>query len=447
MISINVLSLEQLLRRVGLFIASLISLICYLALRDSFENYIGILLTTMAMLALYSIAYISVRERILTCFRRIRNHTEALNSEDYNLTGKPAFINGVAFEAQQQLIELSNAMQANKSLYDQHVFLVYQLIEHFNVPIVILRKRQQLSYANNAYSEYKHQAWQSLRFASVKSLGLEYHDEQWQFSDPLVRQKWQIKHSEFVDQGQDHQLLVMIDLEATLRASQLKAWQQIIRVLGHEIRNSLTPITTLAQTLNKRLEKPSEQQAMTMISERCQHLQDFVARYASIQQQLKLNLAPFSARVLTSRLSSLYPQVEFTIEIHNDALYGDSAFLQQVFINLVKNAVEACNEQPHIHIDIKTVNDVSEISIKDNGHGIANPDNLFVPFYSTKQTGQGIGLCFCQNIIEQHKGRLTLTNNSDHGACATIVLPHGAYMSQVENNRSKNHESDASSDS
>ena len=358
---------------------------------------------------------------------RNQAHLEAILAEDYNQIVKPSFSHGCVFDLQQQLIQLSDELYQKKSRYDQHVFLVYQLIAHFNVPIVVLDQNNKLDYANQAYGDLKGMPWQSLRHMTVNSLGLTLTNGQWQFSDVIIQQHWQIRHSEFVEQGQTHQLLVMINISSALRESQLNAWQQIIRVLGHEIRNSLTPVASMAESLASHLTTERQQQALAMISERCNHLNEFVGRYAAINRKLALAPSWIDVPIFINQLTVLFTHCDIKTDLQCEQIYADRTFLSQVLINLLKNAVEASSAPVQIDLSILAQHSTFQISITDYGQGLANPNNVFVPFYSTKQGGQGIGLSFCRNIIEQHGGSLTLSNNQNKpGACAIILLPNVA---------------------
>jgi len=203
----------------------------------------------------------------------------------------------------------------------------------------------------------------------------------------------------------------------------LQAWQKLIRVLSHEIRNSLTPVAALTQSLQGKMSSEREQQALELIGERCQHLQDFVSRYAELHKPLHLQPQWLSAEALFQRLTALFPDAQLQAKGLQIELWADSVFLQQTLINLIKNAVEAGSPTGSIEMIFSQREQGNEIRIVDGGQGIANPDNLFVPFYSTKTQGQGIGLSLSRHIIEQMGGQLTLSNNANGvGACALILL-------------------------
>ncbi|TQV88819.1 sensor histidine kinase [Aliikangiella coralliicola] len=360
------------------------------------------------------------RYRIITAFNRATLHLDAINQEDYNQQAKSAFTHGKVKEFHRQLNVLSNQLQRKKSRYDQHAFLVYQLIEQLDTPILVLNHKLQLVFGNTVFQQLFGQPWQMLRHALPTLLGLE-KQEQWQFLDNEKNKQWQIRQSEFIDDGETHQLLIFVNIESALRESQLNAFQQIIRVLGHEIRNSLTPVSSLSESLADKTSNSRDKVALGVISERCQHLQEFVDRYASLSQHLKLNCQWFETGPVLDRVSALFTPDKLDFELFAERIWGDQTFIEQVIINLVKNAFEADASQIKVIID--EAEQQSRIRIIDDGHGFANLENLFIPLYTTKQQGQGIGLSFCQNVVEQHQGTIKLVNNKGQGVTVTILLP------------------------
>jgi signal transduction histidine kinase len=394
--------------------------ICWILVSAEWQTWnIGLTLVVVSLFLL--LAIMRFKHRVISSFDRALLHIEAVKVEDYNQYAKSEFKEGVTAHFHDELTMLSKQMQTHKSQYDQHALLLYQLIDQLDTPMLVFNQKQKLTYANAAFSSLFGQPWQMYRLASPKLLGLIYTEKGWHL--PSKDQQWHVSQSEFIDSGERHQLLVFTNIDSAIRASQLNAWQQIIRVMGHEIRNSLTPVSSLAESLASKSVSTREQQALAVISERCHHLQDFVNRYSSLSQTLALDLQHINVPMFTERLRALFSQQNLTFTNKTQWLWADPTFIEQVFINLLKNAFEA--EATEVKIEIRDKAQQSLIKVVDNGHGLANTDNLFVPLFTTKQQGQGIGLTFCRNIIEQHGGSIEIKNNSvsRKGMTATITLP------------------------
>lgn len=358
---------------------------------------------------------------ILKVFARTSLQLEALHQQDYNQRSKPVFKSGQVGDVHNQLQLLSEQLLQDKARYDQHAFLIYHLIGQLNSPVLVFNAKQKLSFGNEAFAQLFGQNWQYFRHAAPHLLGLEHSEQGWRFSDKQKNQQWQCRESVFVDGGERHELLIFVNIAPALRQSQMQAWQQLIRVLSHEIRNSLTPVSSLAESLHAKLEQPRQQQALEVISERCQHLQTFVERYAAICKPLKLQIQRLNLEEMLLKLQALYSELTFEFDLRNREINVDSAFFEQVLINIVKNAKEA--GATALKIQALDRGDAIELRFTDNGHGIANADNLLVPLYSTKPEGQGLGLSLCRHIIEQHGGKFSLANAETDGAEVIIRLP------------------------
>ncbi len=411
----------------------------------------GVLLGFVILLLLALQLISAVKQVTKASFNRAILHLEAVNQEDYNQHGKAPFTTGSVGEFYQQLKQLSEKLQQQKSRYDQHAFLVYQLITQLDTPILVFNEKQQLTFGNDAFYHLYGQPWQMFRHASPQLLSLALSstsstplenvqspnveseksqpekaqkntnkEQKWQFTSAEKKQKWQIRQSEFIDGGQRHQLLVFIDIETALRANQLNAWQQIIRVLGHEIGNSLAPVSSMAESLASKANNERDKMVLEVITERCQHLQHFVNRYGELAKPLQISPKNIRITPWFLGIKQLYENIDFTLDANIEQLWADETLLTQVFINLCKNAQEANATQ--ITLKVRKTAQCFDMILVDNGHGFSNLDNLFVPLYSTKQNGQGIGLNFCRNIIEQHHGSITLANNTK-GVTVTIKLP------------------------
>lgn len=360
---------------------------------------------------------------IISAFQRASLQIDAILQDDYNQIAKAPFKKGIVADFHSQLRQLSKQLLEQKSHYDQQAFLVYQLIAQLDTPVLVFNAKHQLSFGNDAFTQLYNQPWQLSRHASASLLGLERNGSEWHISDEQTRKKWQIKYSEFIDDGEVHHLLVFINLEPVLRESQLAAWQQLIRVLGHEIRNSLTPVSSMAETLANRAASEREKMALDVISERCHHLQSFVERYASVSKPLQVQKQWIDAEKLITPVIGLFNDLEIINNTANTEVYADSTLIEQVLINVFKNAKEAQASQ--LELTLTEHETHVTIDIIDNGQGFANLDNLFVPLYTTKADGNGIGLSLCRNIVEQHSGTMLLINNPNQtGVTVTIQLPN-----------------------
>lgn len=381
----------------------------------------GTILVAVSLMAIVCIkAIASFRSQITSSFNRALLHIDAVKLEDYKQYAKPNFSRGIVGKFYQQLREFSEDLANKKQRYDQHAFLVYRLIDQLDTPVLVFNHKSQLTYANGAFNYlYKDQPWQRYRNASPQLLGLTEGDNGWQLQHK--NQQWQIRQSTFIDANVTHQLLIFTNIEAALRNSQIEAWKQMIGVIGHEIRNSLTPVSTIAENLAERADSARDQKALALISDRCLHLQDFINRYASLSKQINLNYQSISAQHLADRLLILFPNIGLNAIVTIKWIWTDQSLLEQVLINLIKNAHEA--GAGRVTLEFAKKGDKTIIKVKDDGHGIANLENLFVPLFTTKQDGQGIGLSFCRNIIEQHQGTISLVNNESQGVTITIALP------------------------
>jgi two-component system nitrogen regulation sensor histidine kinase NtrY len=415
---------------------------------------ISTLLTITIIVALWGVfipALFYFYRRVFDPLMSMGNSLEALRTEDHSVITRAHYQQGVFARLYHEVATLNADLQHTKDRYTQDVYLIYGLIEQLDTPVLVFNAKLKLTHANSAFNRWYGQPWQTVRGYSSKRLGLGLNAAgQWHFVDPAPSQQntldnnWQIKASVFVDGQDDYQLLMLNNIEQEVRETQQEAWQQIIRVLSHEIRNSLTPIKSLTQSLLDMDEIGTRpKQALQVIHDRSDSLQAFVNRYATMTKTFAISKTIFSANVMTSNIRELLSDIPMNIELPTEnekdglQITADQPLLEQVLINLIKNAADSLKQQarasqqnntpqdemPPVSISFKQTAQGLLITIKDRGTGISNPDNLFVPFYTTKADGQGIGLFFCRKIIEKHGGRLSLKNRLSGGAKAVIQLP------------------------
>jgi len=429
------ISLER--RFCWLIIVTLLpTLVLFIAMGIAFDfKLLGWSTVGLGLVISYGCLVIALYRLVITPYYSLTSLTEALKMEDYSLRAKSPFSQGIVAKLFNELSSLSQSLQVSKSRYDQQMFLLYGLIEQLESPVLILDQDDQLQHANPAVSQLFSVPWQTLKQSPAQKLGLKKLNDFWCFDDskPLnMANKWQIRQSEFKENNNNYQLLMLNNISQELQKNEQQAWQNIIRILNHEVRNSLTPISALSQNL---LEMPNLtpeqcQQAIKIIDSRSNNLLQFIDSYSDLAKLPLPNIQQFDLTELLQGIASLVKQV--TINLSNPLIIkADKGQLEQVLLNLIKNAKEAQlskgkpnkNLSEDIEVQVFKTDQQVIIKVLDQGCGIANTDNLFVPFYTTKAEGTGIGLALSRQIISNHQGELTLTNRPDQtGAVASITL-------------------------
>jgi two-component system, NtrC family, nitrogen regulation sensor histidine kinase NtrY len=236
---------------------------------------------------------------------------------------------------------------------------------------------------------------------------------------------------------------VLSDLSRTLREEELLAWQRLIRVLSHEINNSLAPIKSIAGSLQDALKRDPRapdmdedlQRGLGIIGGRSDALSRFMASYARLARLPAPRLAPLSIREWVQRVVALETRLPVRIEAGPDMIIrADGDQLDQLLINLVRNGVDASLETSGgVCVGWSRAADRIAVWVRDEGPGLSDTTNLFVPFFTTKPNGSGIGLALSRQIVDAHGGHLTVENRRRaQGVEARVTLP----ISAVERNGS-----------
>jgi signal transduction histidine kinase len=245
-----------------------------------------------------------------------------------------------------------------------------------------------------------------------------------------------VRRGDFRESGQPHQLLVLSDITRPLREEELHAWQRLVRVLGHEINNSLTPVKSLSSSLLTLLAQdplPDDwrddvRSALNVISNRCEALNRFTGAYARLARLPAPKIQAVNLRECVERVLKLEQRMAVRIDSGPDiAVHADPDQLEQLLINILRNAVDATLERTQeglVTVGWGNGHARIDIVIDDEGHGISNTANLFVPFFTTKPGGSGIGLFLSRQIAESHGGTVQLKNRVPGPGCrAVITLP------------------------
>lgn len=246
-----------------------------------------------------------------------------------------------------------------------------------------------------------------------------------------------ISYTTFSTQGKEQRLISLKNIHSVLERNEMEAWQKLIRVLTHEIMNSITPIISLSETLSERevsahLEDKEYSvmlQAMLTIHRRSKGLLEFVENYRRLTRIPTPVLSKVFVAELFMDLKKLFPEeyIHFETPASDLHLYVDRTQIEQVLINLLKNACEACDRRTEKEIKIKIVSTTinKAITISDNGEGILPDvmDKIFVPFFTTKTSGSGIGLSLCKQIMTLHDGSINVKSESGKGSCFILTFP------------------------
>jgi len=413
-------SQEDLTRLVALSVTLVIVLLASILVWQYQARPLFLITLWVCLLPLCYLGYTRFKQALFTPYRNIQTQLDAIQNGETHVRSQIGFQTGVAKSLHDDVVKL--AEQASRWQVDNqhHALLVNELLQSMNSPIVVINEDNRVIMGNGALSNWLGYGWHSVRLKRLDTLGFTFN-EQWNLVSN--NESEQLRTSQILLDGKLHTLILITDIQDALSAKQQQSWQQIVRVMSHEIKNSLTPIKSLAQTLAEFSNDDTQKQMLGVIVERSAQLHQFVANFADLEKPITLSPSTIDTQLLCLNLTTLYPSL--TVSFDAESIYADKALLEQVLINLIKNAFEACDSEktdPMVELHIKQSNTFTTITVQDNGIGLSNLDNLFVPFFTTKKEGQGIGLVWCKRVIENHNGKLNLYQTQER-TVAEIRLP------------------------
>jgi two-component system nitrogen regulation sensor histidine kinase NtrY len=381
----------------------------------------------------------AVRERVALPLRTIANLLEALREGDYSIRARSAAGEDALGDVMAQINEMSATLRAQRLGALEATTLLRKVMEEIDVAIFAFDGDRKLKLVNRAGERLLAQPSERILDAAAASLGLEEfllgeETQTIQRTFPSGSGRWGIHRALFREGGLPHQLLVVTDITRALREEELQAWQRLVRVLGHELNNSLAPIKSIAgslETLVRRDPLPGDwredaQRGLSIIAARSEGLSRFLEQYARLAKLPRPQLAPVDVGPWIRQVASLDRRIAPILQPGPEmVIQGDRDQLDQMLINMIRNAIDASLEtRGKVIVTWARVGPLLELRIRDEGPGLSNTAYLFVPFFTTKPGGSGIGLVLSRQIAEAHGGSLDLKNCSDGPGCeARLLLP------------------------
>jgi len=381
----------------------------------------------------------SAREHIVHPLQTMTNLLAALREGDYSIRARGARMDDSLGEALLEINSLGETLRVQRLGAFEATALLRTIMAEIDVAVFTFDPERRLRLVNRAGENLLGQTIDKLLGRKASELGLaecldSHEDAPLTLTFPGGSGRWGIRRSTFREHGLPHDLLVLTDLSRTLREEERRAWQRLVRVLGHEMNNSLAPIKSLAGSLESLLRrdpppadwKDDAQSGLKSIAARADSLSRFMQAYTRLAKLPPPQKEDVDLAEVVQRVVSLERRMPVKIvggpKTH---VHADAAQLEQLFINLAHNAVDAAIEtHGAVEIGWREAGDCVEVFVQDEGPGIMNPTNLFVPFFTTKPGGSGIGLALSRQIAEAHGGSLSLTNRRNRtGAEALLRLP------------------------
>jgi len=382
---------------------------------------------------------LSVRERVVRLLQTFANLVSALREGDYSIRARGARNQDSIGELAREVNALSQTMHDQRLGELEATALLRTVMAEIDVAIFTFDGQHRLRLVNRAGSRLLGIPQERLIGSSAGELGLAEFLEgeptrtvQRSFAGGSGR--WGLRRGAFREGGLPHQLLVVSDLSRALREEEREAWQRLIRVLGHELNNSLAPIKSVAESLGsvlRRGERPLEwesdlQHGLNIIAARAESLNRFMNAYARLARLPPPRLQPVDLADWVRRAAGLETRIAVNV-LAGPALSvrADGDQLEQVLINLLRNAADAALETGGaVSVSWRKNGNYLEVLVEDEGPGLPNTANLFVPFFTTKPGGSGIGLVISRQIAEAHGGSLSVENRAPLPGCqARLRLP------------------------
>jgi two-component system, NtrC family, nitrogen regulation sensor histidine kinase NtrY len=391
---------------------------------------------TLSVLFLWGWLALQLRDRVVRPLQTLANLLSALREGDFSLRARqPQELDALA-QVVHEVNAIGDVLREQRLGAVEAAALLHRVVDEVDVAVFAFDHHGQLRLVNRAGERLLAAPGERLLGQPAGELGLaELLDGEGSralsVTFPGGPGRWEIRRSTFREQGLPHRLLVISDLSQTLREEERQAWRRLIRVLGHELNNSLAPIHSMSSTLASLLQRepPPEdwkedmQHGLEVIGNRSGALIRFMAAYARLARLPPPRRAPFELTELIHRTATLETRLPVYVEKGPEiTIEADADQIEQLLINLIRNAVDAALlTGGGVGVGWRVDGGNVEVRVEDEGPGLSNTDNLFVPFYTTKPGGTGIGLALSRQIAEAHGGSLILENRTPEPGCEALL--------------------------
>jgi nitrogen fixation/metabolism regulation signal transduction histidine kinase len=403
---------------------------------------------TAGIVIVWLVCVLALRERVVFSLQTLSNLLGALREGDFSVRGRSYRDDDALGEVMREVNTLGSTLREQRLGALEATTLLRTVMREIDVAIFAFDEHRRLRLVNRGGERLLDKQQEMLLGQTAGELRMEAcldgpPQTTLQASFPGGAGRFGLRRTGIRERGLPLELVVLSDLTQALSEQELQAWQRLVRVLGHELNNSLAPIKSIAGSLISIISRDQladdwrddMRRGLTVITSRSESLSRFIGSYARLAKLPRPQLQPLEVAACVGRAASFETRLHVEVAPGPDiAIQGDPDQLEQVLINLLRNAADASlTTNGSVKAGWRRDGAMLEIWIKDDGPGLSSTANLFVPFFTTKPGGSGIGLVLSRQIAEGHGGALTLENRTDGPGCvARLRLPAESAVQRFE---------------
>lgn len=398
------------------------------------------LILLIFLLTFVALGLLIVWRNLTNQLRATTNIVETLITGDTCMRPNSTTNSGALAELNQAITLAVDQLTEQRLVSKEHHLALAKVLEHIDVAVLCFDENNIVTLANPKAKQLLNKDQNDIIGLSAKTIGISKsvlstkQQKLVELSTLQLNKKVYIQTDSYQLYGKSYTLLFINDVQQILQNEERAAWQRLLRVLSHEINNSLAPIASIGESLTSMIMHSQHEEnqqdlidGLTIMTKRALSLNSFIKEYQSLAKLPAPQKTLFSLASLVNEQASLFSEITPNITSSEDIdVFADREQLSQVLVNLLKNAIQAGKDDKKTIVDISWLvnQNTMQLFVSDYGAGILNPDNLFVPFYTTKKSGSGIGLVVSRQIMFNHGGDLTLRNKeTPPGAVAMLSLP------------------------